>query len=250
LRNRAERLELHTRALANQRQNDDVDLSVVICPTRVLFETARRYHDTQKWDVKMLLLMPDHLHMLVGITGNADLSNLVRDFKRITAKIAKIRWQRNSLDQRLRHGESEIKKFEYIRKNPVRAGLIHAADDWPYVCSAKGRGGSPEAPAGESEPDWQSQSPYLLCFPHFAMISSTICFGSRPRSTLDHPGNIQPNKECHGNQSAPLSHTPRFSQRCLCLARGCPILPDLSPVQCSRRVAQPHDSDLRLGTLG
>jgi REP-associated tyrosine transposase len=99
----------------------------------MLFETARRYYDTQKWSVKMLLLMPDHLHMLVGITGNADLSNLVRDFKHITAKIARIRWQRNFFDHRLRHGESEIEKFEYIRKNPVRAGLIHAADDWPYV---------------------------------------------------------------------------------------------------------------------
>jgi REP element-mobilizing transposase RayT len=34
--------------------------------------------------------MPDHLHMLVGIPGDANLSNLVRDFKRITAKIAGI----------------------------------------------------------------------------------------------------------------------------------------------------------------
>jgi hypothetical protein len=39
--------------------------------------------------------MPDHLHMLVGIPGNAVLSNLVRDFKRITAKIGSIRWQRD-----------------------------------------------------------------------------------------------------------------------------------------------------------
>jgi len=52
----------------------------------VLFETASRYHAAQKWYVKILLLMPDHLHMLVGIPGDADLSNLVRDFKRITAK--------------------------------------------------------------------------------------------------------------------------------------------------------------------
>ncbi|PYL04257.1 MAG: hypothetical protein DME32_02250 [Verrucomicrobia bacterium] len=34
---------------------------------RVLFETARRYHDALKWHMKVLLLMPDHLHMLVGI---------------------------------------------------------------------------------------------------------------------------------------------------------------------------------------
>jgi REP element-mobilizing transposase RayT len=57
---------------------------------QVLFETGRCYHDTQKWYLKILLLMPDHLHLLVGIPGDANLSNLVRDFKRITAKIARI----------------------------------------------------------------------------------------------------------------------------------------------------------------
>jgi putative transposase len=88
----------------------------------VLFETARRYDAAQNWYLKVLLLMPDHLHMLVGIPGDANLSNLVRDFKRITAKIAGIQWQRNFFDHRSRHDESEAEKFEYIRQNPVRAG--------------------------------------------------------------------------------------------------------------------------------
>jgi len=33
----------------------------------------------------------------------------------------------------LRHDESEAEKFEYIRQNPVRAGLAAAADEWRYV---------------------------------------------------------------------------------------------------------------------
>ena len=106
----------------------------VCCETRVanqlcresvaqaIFETAGRYHNAQKWYTKVLLLIPDHLHMLVGIPGDANLSNLVRDFKRITAEIAAIQWQRNFFDHRLRHNESEAKKFEYICQNPVRAG--------------------------------------------------------------------------------------------------------------------------------
>jgi hypothetical protein len=54
-----------------------------------------------------LLLMPDHLHMLIGVPGDAQLSNLIRDFKRITTRIANISWQRNFFDHRLRHDESE-----------------------------------------------------------------------------------------------------------------------------------------------
>ena len=71
--------------------------------------------------------------MLVGIPGDADLSNLVRDFKRVTAKIAGIQWQRNFFDHRLRHDESETEKYEYICQNPVRAGLVTVAHEWPYV---------------------------------------------------------------------------------------------------------------------
>ena len=59
--------------IANQLCREDI--------ARVLFETGRCYHDTQKWYLKILLLMPDHLHMLVGIPGDATSQTWVRDFK-------------------------------------------------------------------------------------------------------------------------------------------------------------------------
>ena len=99
----------------------------------IIFETARRYHDSARWYVKLLLLMPDHLHMLIGFPGDAKLSGIVRDVKRITSRMAKIKWQRGFFDHRLRHDESETEKFQYIRQNPVRAGLIGTEDEWPFV---------------------------------------------------------------------------------------------------------------------
>jgi putative transposase len=77
--------------------------------------------------------MPDHLHMLVALGGDTILSNLIRDFKRITAKTAKIRWQRNFFDHRLRHDESEDEKADYIRQNPTRAGLIAPDAPWSFM---------------------------------------------------------------------------------------------------------------------
>src|SRR5438477_4591702 len=85
---------------------------------RGLFEAARRYHNGQKWYMKVLLLMPDHLHMLVSVPGDADLSNLVRDFKRITTRIAGIQWQRNFFDHRLWHDESEAKNSNTSARIP------------------------------------------------------------------------------------------------------------------------------------
>jgi putative transposase len=98
-----------------------------------IFDTARRYHSSQRWDLKILLLMPDHLHILAGVPGDAVLSNPIRDFKRITARMAKMDWQRNFFDHRLRHDESEIEKATYIRQNPARAGLVGANQGWAYV---------------------------------------------------------------------------------------------------------------------
>jgi putative transposase len=99
----------------------------------MIFETARIYHGRQDWYLVLLLLMPDHLHALVSIGGETKLSSLIGSFKRATARYAGIEWQRNFFDHRLRHVESLESKAVYIRRNPVRAGLVSVERDWPYV---------------------------------------------------------------------------------------------------------------------
>jgi REP-associated tyrosine transposase len=41
-------------------------------------------------------------------------------------------WQRGFFDHLLRSDESYAQKWNYVRENPVRAGLLTNADDWPY----------------------------------------------------------------------------------------------------------------------
>jgi putative transposase len=41
-------------------------------------------------------------------------------------------WQSRHWDTRLRRSESYTEKWNYIRENPVKAGLVKNADDWPY----------------------------------------------------------------------------------------------------------------------
>ena len=74
--------------------------------------------------------------MLIAVPGDAQLSNLIRDFKRIATRLVKIDWQRNFFDHRLRHDESENQKVAYIRANPVRPGLITQGEEWPYAIDA------------------------------------------------------------------------------------------------------------------
>ncbi len=77
--------------------------------------------------------MPDHIHLLIGVSGEISLSDLIRDFKRATARMAGVKWQRNFFDHRVRHDDNLTNKFEYIRQNPVRAGFIRDENEWPYI---------------------------------------------------------------------------------------------------------------------
>jgi hypothetical protein len=53
--------------------------------------------------------------------------------RRFTSNHAKINWQRDFFDHRLRGDEGWHQKSDYILQNPVRAGLIAKYEEWPYV---------------------------------------------------------------------------------------------------------------------
>jgi hypothetical protein len=67
------------------------------------------------------------------LEGCKDDNCFVASWKRFTSKHAKINWQRDFFDHRLRGDEGWREKSDYILQNPVRAGLIEKYEDWPYV---------------------------------------------------------------------------------------------------------------------
>jgi REP element-mobilizing transposase RayT len=86
--------------------------------------------------------MPDHLHALVGFPPQEQMLHVVRAWKKFGATHHHIAWQRDFFDHRLRRDESFDEKAAYIRMNPVRAGLVTTASDWPYVLAFDPRDGS------------------------------------------------------------------------------------------------------------
>jgi REP element-mobilizing transposase RayT len=98
-----------------------------------LLASAVFYHDTSRWWLKILMLMPDHLHAVLAVPKGESLPTVVRVWKAYQTKRLSINWQSGFFDHRLRSDESEEEKTQYIRMNPVRAGLIAKPEDWPYV---------------------------------------------------------------------------------------------------------------------
>lgn len=83
--------------------------------------------------VKLLLLMPDHLHAIMNFSAQYGMKKSITDWKRYTALACRIKWQRDFFDHRLRTDESYIEKANYIRMNPVRAGLVKTDEEWRYI---------------------------------------------------------------------------------------------------------------------
>ncbi len=103
------------------------------------------------------VIMPDHLHLFVCGRDDFDLGIWVRGLKRVvaaaviggregdvepkdsaavtaaaTTRAAVPIWQRGFFYHIIRNSESYSQKWDYVHENPVRAGLIRVADEWPF----------------------------------------------------------------------------------------------------------------------
>ena len=117
----------------------------------VLVEAWRYSYEAHGWMVGRYVVMPDHVHFFASPAFDTarDLSAFMGCWKRTTTiRIRKLQaaghrrmprpterpfaWQKEFFDHLLRSEESHAQKWDYIRQNPVRAGLAADPDDWPY----------------------------------------------------------------------------------------------------------------------
>jgi REP element-mobilizing transposase RayT len=84
------------------------------------------------------VIMPDHVHLFVQGSDAFRLGPWVGPLKQALAKAAKLSrakaqlWEEGFFDHVLRTDESYSQKWNYVRENPVRAGLVKSVEDWPY----------------------------------------------------------------------------------------------------------------------
>jgi len=107
------------------------------------------------WRVGRYVIMPDHIHLFCspGRLDSLPLTRWVQFWKSAASRqwprnldatkrvppnnggprsvVAEV-WQKSYWDTQLRKGGSYSEKWEYVRHNPVRAGLCPSPDDWPF----------------------------------------------------------------------------------------------------------------------
>ena len=97
------------------------------------------WREARNWLVGRYVVMPDHVHFCCA-PGMMPIPDFHKWMKYWKARVAlsfpgphqRPLWQRQCWDVQLRTGESFEEKWNYIRLNPVRKGLVENVDDWPY----------------------------------------------------------------------------------------------------------------------
>ena len=108
------------------------DLIAPFDPFAALLSTARHFQKIGKWRLALFLVMPDHVHFIVNISGigamgssrPTGLESVIRDFKRSVSRLFGIHFQRGFFDTRIRDDTHYAEKFRYICNNPVRKGFV------------------------------------------------------------------------------------------------------------------------------
>ncbi len=165
---------LHHQLPAHVRPEETVFFLTICCVPRdknhlctpeiasAIFQSVETGQASGDWWMQLVVLMPDHLHALVALPSEKELRKVVTDWKKLLARKLGIRWQRDFFDHRIRKEENLQEKADYILHNPVRAGLVTRAEDWPFVWMPRpnsGGLGQPALPANSAKQSVERAAP-------------------------------------------------------------------------------------------
>jgi REP element-mobilizing transposase RayT len=91
------------------------------------------------WRVGRYVIMPDHIHVFCapGRYPSTSLRPWVKYWKRLVSESGSLPsnrdvWLRDCWDTQMRTGKHYTEKWEYVRQNSVRAGLVKDPEAWPF----------------------------------------------------------------------------------------------------------------------
>jgi len=98
-----------------------------------LLKSIAAYEALGKWWIHVMVIMPDHVHMIATFTKQHGIKPVISAWKGYQARTLGIRWQSDYFEHRLRNTAEFSEKAHYIRLNPVRKQLVLEWTEWPYL---------------------------------------------------------------------------------------------------------------------
>ena len=102
---------------------------------RALFEKAlERMRIRYEFHVFGYVIMPEHVHLLLGEPKTAPLSRALQSVKSSVAKLCpqKPFWLPRYYDFNVFTQRKHVEKLRYMHRNPVKRGLVERPEDWQW----------------------------------------------------------------------------------------------------------------------
>ncbi|HTG25542.1 MAG TPA: transposase [Reyranella sp.] len=105
------------------------------------------HFDEERYRLLAWCIMPNHVHVVVETLEGYSLSGVVKSWKSFTSRQANARlsrtgafWEADYFDRYMRNEDHLMRTTDYVENNPVKAGLVDKADDWPWSSASRERG--------------------------------------------------------------------------------------------------------------
>jgi REP element-mobilizing transposase RayT len=104
-----------------------------------LVQGSLLHFDGQRYRLLAWCIMPNHVHVVIEPTEGHTLSAIVKSWKSFTSRQVNAHlgrtgtfWEADYFDRYMRNEEHLMRTIEYVENNPVKAGLVREAADWPW----------------------------------------------------------------------------------------------------------------------
>ena len=105
----------------------------------LVVENALMHFDGVRYRLLGWCIMPNHVHAVIEIVDEHSLTDIVGSWKSFTAKRANSQigrsgpfWHPDYFDRFMRNEGHLARTVDYVENNPVKAGLVAEAFDWPW----------------------------------------------------------------------------------------------------------------------
>ncbi len=105
----------------------------------LIIDVLRSHVAAREFQIQDFVIMPDHVHLLITVNENMTIEKAMQlikggfsyRLKREFGFPGEI-WQKGFSEVRVNKDEDLLQFRKYIALNPVKAGLVHAPEDYPY----------------------------------------------------------------------------------------------------------------------
>lgn len=109
-----------------------------------IVQDALRHFDGDRYRLIAWCVMPNHVHVLFKSFAGHPLGRLIHSWMTFTAREINQQlgrtgplWQEDYFDTFIRDDEHQAAEVIYIERNPVNAGLVARAEDWPWSSATR-----------------------------------------------------------------------------------------------------------------